>query len=152
MKAPYTNTLLLIAGSAITAAVFLFILPPKTQTPLEQTQSKNRLIEKAQNEINKAVNLKPIEFSCNERFGCNIPRTSLGWSGLDASNSTCIWTTICGSGAIPDHIVTTNGSHSLSSEQVCAGVDSVLCQNFSGQIYYGEEDTKIVPTSQGLTQ
>ncbi len=118
-------------------------------TKIDKARSEDDLFQRATEEINRKIKLKPLEFSCDNQHpqaGCAITEVSRKWAGLDPSNSTCIWSTNCGNGAIPHRYVTENGLHTLDANQVCNGVDSIICQNESGEIFYGDGATKIVPS------
>ncbi len=140
MKINVTNILIgLVMGIVLTTSYFQ--LTKIRDSTKKLSVPSNELMRKASDFIRNNITINPIEFSCSDT-SCNIPQTSLGWSGLDPSNSTCVWTKIGGNAAIPSHEVTENGMHIIKNDQT---IDSVLCQNFDGKIFWGDSKTKIIP-------
>lgn len=141
MKNNLANILIgLILGIVLMFSYFQFIKSDNSKS--KQLAPSNELIQKVSVPIRNNITVNPIEFGCDNTM-CNIPQTSLGWSGLDPSNSTCIWTKVGGSSAIPSHEVTEHGIHIINNDQT---IDSVLCQNYDGKIFWGDKNTKIVPS------
>lgn len=101
---------------------------------------KDIQIKQVQEELMKRMVINPIEFSCNQKL-CLITEASRKLSGLDPSNSTCIWTVVGGSAQVPIHMVTERGIHMIDSYSA----DSVLCQNETGEVFFGDSATEIMP-------
>lgn len=116
-------------------------VPTLKEKDSEKELRENAQLNVAQKEMTQNVKIRPIEFSCSNKI-CLITEVARKWAGMDPSNSTCIWTIVGGSAQIPIHEVTSRGIHQVESYSA----DSILCQNETGEIFFGNSETKVVPT------